>query len=64
VYANTSDTPAPVLVEVRNSLGPRSERDGFVCDHVRGLLAYRAGVMEGAIDVQTVEVDIVDADSE
>jgi hypothetical protein len=33
-------------------------------DNVRGLLAYRAGVMVGAIDVQTVEVDIVDADSE
>jgi hypothetical protein len=45
-------------------LGPRSGRDGFVCDNVRGLLAYRAGVMVGAIDVETVEVDIVEADSE
>jgi hypothetical protein len=28
------------------------------------LLAYRAGVMVGAIDVEAVEVDIIDADSE
>jgi hypothetical protein len=63
-YAKTSDTPAPDLAEVKDSLGPRSGRDGFVCDNVRRLLAYRAGVIVGAIDVETVEVDIVDADSE
>ena len=45
-------------------MGPRSGRDGTVCDDVCRLLAYRAGVMVGAIDVEAVEVDIVDADSE
>jgi hypothetical protein len=45
-------------------LGPRSGRDGFICDNVRRLLAYRAGVMVGAIDIEAVEVDIVEADSE
>jgi hypothetical protein len=64
MYANTSDTPAPVLAEVKSSLGPRSGRDGFVCGNVRRLFAYRAGVMVGAIDVEAVEADIVDADSE
>jgi len=61
-YPNTSDTRAPALAGVKNSLGPRSGRDGFVCDNVRRLLAYRAGVMEGEIDFEIVEVDIVDAD--
>ena len=46
---------------VKNSLGPRSGRDGSVCDNVRRLLAYRAGVMEGEIDFEIVEVDIIDA---
>jgi hypothetical protein len=64
MYAITSDTPAPVLAEVKSSLGPRSGRDGFVCENVRRLLVYRAGVMVGAIDVEVVEADIVDADSE
>ena len=52
------------MAEVKNSFGPRGGRDGFVCDHVRRLLAYRTGVMVGAIDVEAVELDIVDADSE
>jgi hypothetical protein len=54
----------PVLAEVKNSLGPRSGRDGFVCvcAAVCKLLssAYRAGVIVGAIEV---EVDIADAES-
>jgi hypothetical protein len=58
------DTPAPLLAEVKNTLGPRSGRDGFVCENVRRSLASRAGVMVGAVDVEAVEVDIVDADSE
>jgi hypothetical protein len=41
-------------------LGPRSGRDGFVGDNVPRLLAYRAGVMVGAIDVEAVKVEIVD----
>ena len=61
-YANTSDTPAPVLAEVNDNLGPRSGRGGLVCDNLPRLFAYRAGVMVGAIDVDAV--DIVDADSE
>ena len=32
--------PAPVLADVKNSLGPCSGRDGFVCDNVGRLLAY------------------------
>jgi hypothetical protein len=56
--------PAPVLNGVNITLGPRSGRDGFVCDNGHGLLAYREGVMVGAIDVEVVEVDIVDVDSE
>jgi hypothetical protein len=52
------------LAEVKNTLGPRSGRDGFVCDNVPRLLAYHAGVMAGAIDVGAVEVEIVDADNE
>jgi hypothetical protein len=63
-YPNTSDNPAPVLAEVKKTLGPRSGRDGFVYDNVCRLLAYRARVMVGAIDVETVEVEIVDADNE
>jgi hypothetical protein len=43
-------------------LGSRSGRDGFVCDNVRRILAYRAGVMVSTIDLKAVEVDIVDAD--
>jgi hypothetical protein len=53
-YENTSDTLALFLVEVKNTLVPRNGRDGrdgFVCDNVRRLLAYRAGVMVGATDV-------------
>lgn len=64
MYANTSDTPAPVLAKVKNTFGPRSGRDGFVCDDVRRSFAYHAGVMVGAIDAEAVEVDIVDADSQ
>jgi hypothetical protein len=56
--------PAPVLNGVNITLGPRSGRDDFVCDNGHGLLAYREGVMVGAIDVEVVEVDIVDVDSE
>jgi hypothetical protein len=52
------------LAEVKNSWGPRSGREGFVCDNVRTLLVYRAGVMVGAIDVEAVELDIIDADRE
>jgi hypothetical protein len=59
----TSDTPAPVLAEVKNNLSPRSGRDGFVYNNAGRLLAYRA-VMVGAIDVEVVEVGIVDADNE
>jgi len=37
----------------------------FAYENVRKLLlAYRAGVLKGAIKVEVVEVDIVDADSE
>jgi hypothetical protein len=36
--------PAPVLAEVKNTLGPRSGRGDFVRDNVRRLLAYLAGV--------------------
>jgi hypothetical protein len=56
--------PALVSAEVNDSLGPRSGRDGFVCDNVPRLLTYRAGVMVGAIEVEAVQVDIVDTDSE
>jgi len=63
-YPNTSNTPAPVLAEVKNSLGPRSGRGGIDCDNVSRLLAYRAGVIVGAMEVEAVEVDIIDADSE
>lgn len=59
-YANTSDTPVPVFAEVKNSLGPRGGGVGSVCAKVRRLLAYRSGVIVGAIEV---EVDIVDAES-
>jgi hypothetical protein len=62
--ANISDTPAHVLAEVKDSFGPRSGREGFVCDKVRRLLACCAGVMVGTLDVEAVWVDIVDADSE
>jgi hypothetical protein len=55
---------APILAEVKNTLGLLSRWDGFVCDNVRRLLVYRAGVMVGAIDVEAVEVDIVDTDCE
>jgi hypothetical protein len=53
----SSDTTAPILAEVKNTLDPRSGRDGFVCDNVSRLLAYpnRAGV---------IVADIVDADGE
>jgi hypothetical protein len=54
---------APVLAEVKNILGPRSGQDGFVCNNVRRLWAFRAGVMVGAIDAEAVEVDIIDADN-
>jgi hypothetical protein len=40
---------------------------GFVWDNVRRLLSYdsyRAGVMVGAINVEAVEVDTVNADRE
>ena len=57
MYANTH---APVLADVKNTLGPRIGRDGFVCDNVRRLFTYREGVMVGAIDAEAVEV----ADSE
>jgi len=46
--------PALVLAQVKNSLGRRSGRDGFVCDNVRRLLTCRARVMAGAIDVEAV----------
>ena len=53
-YAYTSGTPAVGLAQVENSLGLRHGRDGFVCDNVRRVLAYRAGVMAGVIDVEAV----------
>jgi hypothetical protein len=55
-YANTSDTPVPVLAEVKNNLGPRGGRGGVAC--ARACLdAYRAGVMVGADEVDMVEVE-------
>ena len=44
--------------EVKDTLGPRSGRNGFVCDNVHGLLAR---VMVGAIDTEAVEVTVDDA---
>lgn len=44
--------------EVKNTLGPRSGRDGFVCDNVHRLFA---GVTVGAIDIEVVEVTVDDA---
>jgi hypothetical protein len=52
----------PFWPRLKNTLGPCSGCEGFVCDNVRRLLA-RARVIMGAIDVETVEVDIVDADT-
>jgi hypothetical protein len=45
-------------------LGPRSGRDGFVCDNLRRPLTNRAGVMVGAIGVEAVKIDIIDVDGE
>jgi hypothetical protein len=56
--------PCACLAEVEDTLGLRSGRDGFIGDNVRKLLACRAGAMVGEIDVEAVEVDIADADSE
>ena len=52
--------PAPVLAEVKNSLGPRDGRGGFVCANSCRLYAYRSCVIVSAIEVQ---VDIADAKS-
>ena len=43
---------------MKDTLGPRSGRNGFVCDNVHGLLAR---VMVGAIDTEVVEVTVDDA---
>jgi hypothetical protein len=56
--------PYALLAKVEDTFGPRSGRDGFVCDNVRKLLAYREGAMLGVLDTEAVEADIVDADSE
>ena len=53
----------PVLAEVNNGLGPRRGRDSFVCDNVRRLLTFHAGVMAGEINIEVVEVDIANTDS-
>jgi hypothetical protein len=53
-------TPALVLAEVKNSLGPGGRRGGFVCANTCRLFAYRSGVIVGAIEVQ---VDIANAKS-
>jgi len=52
IYANTSDTPAPVLAEVKNSFGPRGGRRCIV-----RAVAYRAGVIVGAEDVDSIDVE-------
>ena len=44
----------------KNSFGPRARRAAFACANVCRSLAYRSGVIVGAIDVK---VDIADAES-
>ncbi|KAH9964772.1 hypothetical protein BGW80DRAFT_1255060 [Lactifluus volemus] len=56
--ANTAETPAPVLAEVKNNLGPRGRRGGMARARACAV-AYHADMIVGAVDM-----DIVDDESE
>jgi len=46
------------LADVKNNLGPRGGRDGTVRGaEGRAVVAYRAGVIVRAVDVDIVEVE-------